>query len=255
MAEAPPALDRTLDEPGPITPAESIPPVVNTRWFGATYTSETGSQTQNAGALPSPWGIKLYTRPYPPQMLFYTTSTPTTSSSTSSESCSSVSRESSIGSTGSLSSATKEALTVNAASAAKMGIMSTHPGILAAMLMLVMPHDDVHESEDQPRYTRRSVILSEAQELNPPALPPLTPVKVYRDALFRTARTLVLRPRRASAPLPRPTDLKSLSTAALPVTVYTSPIALPLPKGSAPPVASGLHRRASSMDPALCPGW
>ncbi|KAJ7463266.1 hypothetical protein FB451DRAFT_1403909 [Mycena latifolia] len=187
-------------------------------------------------------------------MLFHTIATPDASSIASSDSGSGRSRASSPSTVESLSSATEEAL---ATASATVGVMSTHPGILATMLALALPHDVAEESEDQrpfntPRYTRRPVILSEEQKRNPPTLPPLTSTKIYHRALVRTARTLVARPRRASARLPRPIDPKSLSTTAIPATVYSSPIALPLPKGPAPPVS---HRRSCALDPAVCPGW
>ncbi|KAJ7476691.1 hypothetical protein FB451DRAFT_1173555 [Mycena latifolia] len=182
-------------------------------------------------------------------MLFHTIATPDASSIASSDSGSSRSRASSTSSAESLSSATKEAIST---ASATVGVMSTHPGILATILALALPHDDAEPWEGQrsPRYTRRPVILSEAQERNPPTLPPLTPTRIYRKALVHTGRTFTARPRRAPALLPRPIDPKSLSTAAIPATVYTSPIALPLPKGPAPPV---LYRRSCALDPANRP--
>ncbi|KAJ7719340.1 hypothetical protein DFH07DRAFT_972956 [Mycena maculata] len=107
---------------------------------------------------------------------------------------------------------------------------------------------------ETPRYRRRSVVLTETQQLNLPTLPRLTPVRACRTALRRVANAFVLPARRPFTPLPLPIDPKSLSTAEIPVTVYTSPIALPIPNGPAPTVST-TSRRRSLPDPALCPGW
>ncbi|KAJ7463281.1 hypothetical protein FB451DRAFT_1403924 [Mycena latifolia] len=139
--------------------------------------------------------------------------TPDVSSIASSDSGSGRSRASSMSTAESFSSATKESLS-NAS--ATVGIMSAHPGILATILAFALPHDDAEASEEQrlsdtQRYTRQPIILKEEQAI----------------ARYSVA--------------PRPIDPKSLSTAAIPATVYDSPIALPLPKG---PASSVFHRRS-----------
>ncbi|KAJ7247070.1 hypothetical protein C8J57DRAFT_1475968, partial [Mycena rebaudengoi] len=107
-------------------------------------------------------------------------------------------------------------------------------------------------------YVWKPVVLTEDQELNPPALPPVT----LRSACKAQIRRISFSKRRSSPP-PRPIDPKSLETADIPATVYTSPIALPLPKGPAPaPIVAPKRRRwslsgpsSAELHPTLCPGW
>ncbi|KAJ6626167.1 hypothetical protein B0H10DRAFT_2211359 [Mycena sp. CBHHK59/15] len=166
-----------------------------------------------------------------------TSITSSPSSTSASDSASAASTRWSVSSFESLSSAEKEAINLTAPSTT-VSIMSTHTGILAP---------------ERPCYTRRPIILTPEQELNPPTLPHMTALKVIR----RATKCLSLR-KRAHRSLPAPVDPKSLSTADIPVTVYTSPIALPLPKGSAPKICGPSRKRFSltkSLDPALCPRW
>ncbi|KAJ7703702.1 hypothetical protein B0H17DRAFT_1127310 [Mycena rosella] len=138
------------------------------------------------------------------------------------------------------SSATRDAL-----------ILTSGAGILAAFLLCVLIPGKEQAAEDTPHF-RQPVILTEEQEQHPPTLPRLG----WRKSLVHKARTLVPRPRRASAPLPLPVDPKGLETAAIPVMVDIPPSALPLPKGPAPQVSKTTTRkRARSLDAAVCPGW
>ncbi|KAJ7288775.1 hypothetical protein C8J57DRAFT_1707112 [Mycena rebaudengoi] len=141
-----------------------------------------------------------------------------------------------------------------------MQLMTTQ---IASMHVITLEPKSASDHEEKcPRYTRKLVILTEEQERNPPTLPPITLRKACTTILRRTAAKLLLLPtsRRNSIPAPHPEPVhpQTLSTAGIPVSVYTSPIALPLPRGPAPPISTdhiSRKRRSRELDPAVCPGW
>ncbi|KAJ7752478.1 hypothetical protein DFH07DRAFT_825491 [Mycena maculata] len=122
------------------------------------------------------------------------------------------------------------------------------------------------------------IILTEEQEGNPPTAPKATPrlTKAYRRTLRRATRargastpTEALAvlfapiPKHVRAFTPVPVDPKTLATD-VPLIIYSSPVALPLPKGPAPAIrpARKAHKFAvlptmqeEELDAALCPGW
>ncbi|KAJ7249916.1 hypothetical protein C8J57DRAFT_1475089 [Mycena rebaudengoi] len=118
-----------------------------------------------------------------------------------------------------------------------------------------IPVSPVPTAKLAPTFIKKEVVLTEEQEKNPPALPPITLRETCGTHMHK------LRVKRRRSPKPTPVDPKSLAPADVEVTVYTSPIALPLPKGPAPCVAPERRRWSLSnrsqyeRDPALCPGW
>ncbi|KAK7046603.1 hypothetical protein R3P38DRAFT_2607538 [Favolaschia claudopus] len=136
--------------------------------------------------------------------------------------------------------------------------------------------------------SQREIVVTEEQEKNPPRLPAPPPVTSrLRDSITSAYRRTIRRAsraRRASTPgeaftvffnstskrvrfdVPIHVDPKTL-VIDTPIVVYTSPIALPLPKGPAPAVKpvcklrSRYHRRLTTvkegevLDAALCDGW
>ncbi|KAJ7433132.1 hypothetical protein B0H11DRAFT_1939783 [Mycena galericulata] len=177
-----------------------------------------------------------------------------TTSRTSSSSCDSVSGASPISSVANPSSATKEAISVSLSKDAPVPARRASVALAFPYSYTDGEQSRAESETSTPRYTRRPVVLTEEQVLNPPTLPPLTPVKACRKALLRAATRVNLISRKASLPLPAPIDPKSLSVADVPATVYTSKIALPPRRGPAPAI-SAPPRKRYSLDPALCPGW
>ncbi|KAJ7728298.1 hypothetical protein DFH07DRAFT_969924 [Mycena maculata] len=167
------------------------------------------------------------------------------------------SRASSSSESDSYSGDSRESFASSNDSLSSDSILITGPVLIRTMTASVPYICDEVPREDpkskMPRYRRRSVILTEAQELHPPTLPPLTPVRACQ-ALLRAAKNLVPRSRRTSVPLPLPINPNSLSIANIPVMVDTSPNAPPLPKGPAPTVSKPARRRFS-LDSAVYPGW
>ncbi|KAF7350322.1 hypothetical protein MVEN_01336700 [Mycena venus] len=169
---------------------------------------------------------------------------------------------------------------------------STMTGVLASLvavlLILLLPALAVPTPKRTPlrRPYEREIILTEEQEQNPPRLP-LSPTlpsrlsrrmeKAYRRTLRRAACAerastpsealttfFAPRPKLLRAATPVPVDPKTLASD-IPLVVYSSPIALPLPKGPAPAVEPARKARRKltvlptvkeeRLDDALCAGW
>ncbi|KAJ7485098.1 hypothetical protein B0H11DRAFT_2018113 [Mycena galericulata] len=117
---------------------------------------------------------------------------------------------------------------------------------------------------------QREIVLTDEQEHNPPTSPKPTTLltKAYHLAARPAARARHANaptPKRVRAVTPKPVDPKTLA-GEIPLVVYSSPIALPLPKGPAPTVRSApkarkfvvlptVKEKDIEMDAALCPGW
>ncbi|KAJ7606022.1 hypothetical protein FB45DRAFT_877328 [Roridomyces roridus] len=126
--------------------------------------------------------------------------------------------------------------------------------------LFAFPYDYESRSEDSdhcapPKYTRRPVVLTEAQEMNPPTLPSVSPI----TALLRAAKRVLPTSRRArnrdgiAAPLPTPVNPKSLSVADISVMVESS--SGTLPRGPAPTVSRKRMSMRGPVDPAVAAGW
>ncbi|KAF7350346.1 hypothetical protein MVEN_01339300 [Mycena venus] len=170
---------------------------------------------------------------------------------------------------------------------------STMTGLLASvvavLLILLLPALAVPTPKRTParRPYEREIILTAEQEQNPPRLPPQPTLpsrlsrrmeKTYRRTLRRAARAerastpsealatfFAPRPKLLRATTPVPVDPKTLASVSdIPLVVYSSPIALPLPKGPAPIVRPARKARKLTVlpavreeqeDEALCAGW
>ncbi|KAJ7686238.1 hypothetical protein B0H17DRAFT_1181291 [Mycena rosella] len=166
-------------------------------------------------------------------------------------------------------------------------VMGIFASIMAVLVIFFLPEmaAETPRRVPAPQPYERKITMSEEQERNPPKLRKSTPAsrlsrrvaKAYRRTLRR-----VVRARRASTPsealavlfapttkrprasTPAPVDPSTLVTD-VPIIVYSSPIALPLPKGPAPAVRPARKvrrvavlptvREEEALDDALCPGW
>ncbi|KAJ7727762.1 hypothetical protein B0H16DRAFT_1470815 [Mycena metata] len=160
--------------------------------------------------------------------------------------------------------------------------------IIAVILIHMLPAMAANppKRKPAPRPYEREIFLTEEQELNPARLPPssttITPrlsrrlTKTYRRTLRRAARArrastphealavfFARTPKRVCAKTPMRVDPKTLLSD-ISLFVYTSPIALPLPKGPAPVVRPARKQRRftelptvaeESVNDALCAGW
>ncbi|KAJ7695345.1 hypothetical protein B0H17DRAFT_1198587 [Mycena rosella] len=170
----------------------------------------------------------------------------------------------------------------------KASVMGIFASLMALLVILLLQPEMAAETPRRvpaPRPYERKITISEEQKCNPPKLHKSTPgsriprrvAKAYRRTLRRVARArrastpseafAVLSaptPKRPRAPTPAPVDPSTLVTEVL-IMVYSSPIALPLPKGPAPAIhpARKAHRVAvlptvreeEALDDALCDGW
>ncbi|KAJ7509413.1 hypothetical protein B0H11DRAFT_1959583 [Mycena galericulata] len=150
--------------------------------------------------------------------------------------------------------------------------------VVLIMLLPTMAAEKPRRKIAQRPY-QREIVLTDEQERNPPTPPKPTArlTKAYRRAVRRAARArhtntptealAVLfepTPKRARAVTPKPVDPMTLA-GEIPLVVYSSPIALPLPKGPAPMVRSAPKaskfavlptvKEDIEMDAALCLGW
>ncbi|KAJ7151755.1 hypothetical protein C8R43DRAFT_1004258 [Mycena crocata] len=158
--------------------------------------------------------------------------------------------------------------------------------IFSVILILLLPAMAAQppKRKPAPRQYEREIFLTEERELKPPTLPHSTLSsrlsrrlsKAYRRTLRRAAGArrastpsdvfaalFSPAPKRPRAATPRPVNPKTLESP-IPLVVYSSPIALPFPKGPAPAVRPARKVRRLSMlptvheeeaDAALCAGW
>ncbi|KAF8211166.1 hypothetical protein K438DRAFT_1806793 [Mycena galopus ATCC 62051] len=175
------------------------------------------------------------------------------------------------------------------------GLLTQIPqSLLSVIFILLFPTMAAQTPRRMParRPYEREIILTDEQERHPPRLSsPSTLSRVSRGVSKAYRRTLrrAARARRASSPnealaalfkstpkcarakIPAPVDPKTLASE-IPLVVYSSPIALPLPKGPAPAVLPPSPRKVArkftplptvteaeedfeTVDGALCAGW
>ncbi|KAJ7028024.1 hypothetical protein C8F04DRAFT_1237815 [Mycena alexandri] len=204
--------------------------------------------------------------------------------SASSVSSKSTRRRSSIASVESFTS-TEERVTVGlrlrALPSTVMGLFSS---LICVILILVLPAMATAppKRKPAPRSYEREIILTDEQERNPPRLPSSTfssrvsrrLSKVFRRAASARrasnpreafAAFFSPRPKRVHATKPVRVDPATLKSE-VPLVVYSSPIALPFPKGPAPVVRPArparrftilptLSEEGARLDEALCAGW
>ncbi|KAF7349385.1 hypothetical protein MSAN_01728300 [Mycena sanguinolenta] len=212
----------------------------------------------------------------------------TTSASTSSSSTSTPSprrRSSSIASVESFSSTEDRvtfALQLRALPSTMSGLIVS---LLSVILILIFPA----MAAPAPRRYERKILLSEEEYRNPPRLSSPSTLsrisirlsKAYRRTVRRAARArrasspheafavfFKRTPKRVRARTPAPVDPKTLMSD-VPLVVYSSPIALPLPKGPAPAVLPPRRKQQRKFtvlpavteeeetisDGAVCAGW
>ncbi|KAJ7028015.1 hypothetical protein C8F04DRAFT_1120756 [Mycena alexandri] len=197
-------------------------------------------------------------------------------------------RRSSIASVESFTS-TEERVTVGlrlrALPSTVMGLFSS---LICVILILVLPAMATAppKRKPAPRSYEREIILTDEQERNPPRLPSSTfssrvsrrLSKVFRRTLRRAASArrannpreafaafFTPRPKRVHAAKPARVDPATLKSE-VPLVVYSSPTALPFPKGPAPVVRPArparrftilptLSEEGARLDEALCAGW
>ncbi|KAJ7752450.1 hypothetical protein DFH07DRAFT_1061680 [Mycena maculata] len=169
------------------------------------------------------------------------------------------------------------ALRLRALPSTLLGLLKSLMSVLLIMILPTMTAKKPKRTLALRSYQRK-IILTKEQECNPPTAPQSVPrlTKAYPRSLRRAARakatntpteTLVALfapgPKRVRAVIPTPVDPKTLTTD-VPLVVYSSPIALPLPKGPAPAVRPARKARRFSVLPtvheeklnaALCPDW
>ncbi|KAJ7752456.1 hypothetical protein DFH07DRAFT_960549 [Mycena maculata] len=169
------------------------------------------------------------------------------------------------------------ALYLRALPSTLLGLFKSLMSVLFIMLLPTMAAEKPKRTLTLRPYQCK-IVLTEEQERNPPTAPKPVPrlTKAYRRSFRRAARAKAADtpigalaalfapvPERVRAIIPTPVDPKTL-TIDVPLVVYSSPIALPLPKGPAPVVRPARQARRFSvlptvreekLDAALCPGW
>ncbi|KAJ6590685.1 hypothetical protein DFH09DRAFT_1074283 [Mycena vulgaris] len=165
-------------------------------------------------------------------------------------------------------------------------ILGLLTSIMAVVLIAILPDMAAETPKRKPaqRPYERDILLTDEQERNPPKLSQSTSTsrlsrrvaKAYRRTLRRVARArrantptealavlFAPTPKRVLASIPAHVDPKTL-TSAIPLTVYSSSIALPLQKGPAPTVRPARKAPKFTLLPtvkeestaaALCAGW
>ncbi|KAJ7509424.1 hypothetical protein B0H11DRAFT_2421300 [Mycena galericulata] len=160
-----------------------------------------------------------------------------------------------------------------------LGLLTSLMYVVLIMLLPAMAADKPRRKLALKPY-QREIVLTDEQERNPPTPPKPTTrlTKAYHRAARRAARArhantptealavlFAPTPKRVRAVTPMPVDPKMLA-GGIPFVVYSSPIALPLPKGPAPTVRPARKARKltvlptvkeeeTKIDAALCPGW
>ncbi|KAJ6529185.1 hypothetical protein DFH09DRAFT_1094141 [Mycena vulgaris] len=167
-------------------------------------------------------------------------------------------------------------------------ILGVLMSIMSVLLILLLPAmaADTPKRKPAKRPYERDIIISNEQDRKPPTLRRSTPAsrlsrrlaKAYRRTVRRVARArraptptealavlFAPTPKRVRASTPAHVDPLTL-TSEIPLVVYSSPIALPLPKGPAPVVRPAARARKlallptveeeeESTDAVLCAGW
>ncbi|KAJ7487891.1 hypothetical protein FB451DRAFT_1553477 [Mycena latifolia] len=165
-----------------------------------------------------------------------------------------------------------------------MGLLTSIMAVIMISILSAMAPETPKRKPTSRPYEREVIITAE-QERNPPTLRRSTRTsrlsrrlaKAYRRTLRRSARArrtntptealavlFAPTPKRVRASTPVHVDPKTLASE-VPLVVYSSPIALPLPKGPAPAVRPARKlgklpallavKQDEIMDGALCPGW
>ncbi|KAJ7460112.1 hypothetical protein B0H11DRAFT_2316322 [Mycena galericulata] len=160
-----------------------------------------------------------------------------------------------------------------------LGLLTSLMYVVLIMLLPTMAAEKPRRKLAMRPY-QREIVLTDEQERNPPTPPkPIARLtKAYRRAARRVARArqansptealavlFAPTPKRVRAVTPTPVDPKALASE-IPLVVYSSPIALPLPKGPAPTIRPPQKVRRFTVLPtlkeeeieiaaALCPGW
>ncbi|KAJ6590697.1 hypothetical protein DFH09DRAFT_1423652 [Mycena vulgaris] len=158
-------------------------------------------------------------------------------------------------------------------------ILGLLTSIMAVILISILPDMGAETPKRKPaqRPCERDILLTDEQERNPPKLSRSTLTsQLSRRTLRRVARArrattstealavlFAPMPKRVRASIPAHVDPKTL-TSEIPLTVYSSPIVLPLQKGPAPTVRPARKApkftllatvKEESTDAALCSGW